>query len=91
MAKNFRSFARWPSGTLPHESPPDASYDDHETAAQAQGVCDLLRKNGLGGDGKVFPLETWVIPLCPERPGFTHQFSSATRKCISCGAELDPA
>jgi hypothetical protein len=36
------------------------STDYHETKEQAEAVCASLKRNGLGGEGKSFPLRTWV-------------------------------
>ena len=88
--KLFRSFARWPAGTHFGEQC-DVTSDDHFTEAEANGVGDLLKQNGYGGNGRIFPLETWVIPLCPET-GETHSFSAAKPTdrhltCITCGLQ----
>jgi len=64
--KKFRSIAHWPTGAIGFDN--DISTDEHDTEAEAQGVCDLLRRNGLGGDGKVFPLSTAVQPILPVQP-----------------------
>lgn len=55
----FRSFAKWPKGTVAN----DTSYDDHGTREQAQAVCDLLKLEGFGGDGKVFPVRAYVLEV----------------------------
>jgi len=34
--------------------------DTHDTEGQAQGVCNMLERNGFGGRGKDFPIRTWV-------------------------------
>ena len=58
----YISNARWPRGTV-------AGYDDyistdyHETFQQAEKVCEMLEDEGFGGDGKIFPVETWVSTL----------------------------
>lgn len=61
--KTYISFARWPVGSVPFATPPDWSSDTHETREQAQGVVDLLKKNGLGGEGKIFPIQAWIEPI----------------------------
>lgn len=42
--------------------------DLHDTQEQAQAVCDILRRDGLGGGGKHFPEKTWVEPEGPKVP-----------------------
>lgn len=59
-AARWRSCARWPKGTLSACDPPDTSDDTHDTRDQAVAVCFMLRRDGLGGNGTVFPLETWI-------------------------------
>ena len=56
-----QSVAYWPAGTTCE--PNDITRDNHYSHAEAEGVCSLLRRNGFGGDGKVFPLRTEVIEL----------------------------
>lgn len=57
----WRSCAKWPT-TVTTSFPRNVSKDTHDTKAQAEGVCTLLHRDGLGGDRKVFPLTTWVEP-----------------------------
>lgn len=55
--KRWRSCARWPEGTV---CGTDKTTDVHDTKEQAMGVCRLLKQNGFGGNGGVFPIRTWV-------------------------------
>lgn len=55
--KKWRSCARWPHK---HGFDRDLTTDEHETRAAAQAVCDILQREGLGGDRVHFPFETWV-------------------------------
>ncbi len=57
----FYSCAVWPKGTFRCQG--DYTEDSHSSEAQAEGVCALLRREGAGGERKVFPLDTWVVPL----------------------------
>lgn len=50
--KPFKSVAQWPDGTT--------SEDQHDTRAQAEGVCTLLKREGFGGERRVFPTRTEV-------------------------------
>lgn len=55
----WRSVAVWPADSgLSIDN--NTSTDTHDTREQAEGVCKLLRENGFGGDGKIFPVETRV-------------------------------
>lgn len=58
----YTSNAEWPvsAGVTGNRS-----VDSHISREAAEGVCDLLRSEGLGGDRKIFPLRVWVEP--PER------------------------
>lgn len=58
--KKYKSFAMWPVGTVGDGR--DITDDIHNTKEQAEGVCDLLRQNGFGGDLNVFPLRAWTEP-----------------------------
>lgn len=61
----FQSFAKWnpeevPTGALDHHN---ETTDDHGTEAEAQGVADMLMRDGFGGERRVFPVETGVRPV----------------------------
>jgi len=56
-AKKFKSVAIWPTGVGIHIT---ESSDTHDTREQAEAVCKMLRRDGFGGDGKIFPIETRV-------------------------------
>lgn len=60
----FKSFAQWPPGTISGGN--DTSDDTHDTREQAEAVCQLLRRNGFGGCGQVFPVRTWTEPAWRE-------------------------
>ena len=36
------------------------STDNHRTREEAEAVCKLLERDGLGGDGIIYPTETFV-------------------------------
>lgn len=55
--KGFKSVAIWPTGVGIHIT---ESSDTHDTRDQAEAVCKMLRDQGFGGDGKIFPIETHV-------------------------------
>lgn len=61
MRTQFKSVAKWPDGvgiTLGNAN--NTSEDMHGSREAAQAVCDMLVKNGFGGDGLVFPVWTQV-------------------------------
>lgn len=55
--KTWKSVAVWPDEL---HVPNDISEDEHDTEDQAKGVCQLLEKEGFGGERKVFPIKTYV-------------------------------
>ena len=55
---SFTSHATWPKGTF--DGIGNKSTDTHHSAEAAFAVCDLLRQQGAGGEGKAFPLTTCV-------------------------------
>jgi hypothetical protein len=57
--KKWKSHAEWPE---PNHGV-QFSEDTHDTREQAQSVCDMLQREGLGGEGKVFPIQTWVTEI----------------------------
>jgi hypothetical protein len=56
----WTSKAEWPKGTISQSRANDITTDDHPTEAQARAVCRMLERDGLGGEGKIFPVRTWV-------------------------------
>ncbi len=57
---SWTSNAQWPIGSICQRRANDKTTDTHDTEAQARAVCRMLESDGLGGEGKVFPLRTWV-------------------------------
>lgn len=63
---SWTSNAQWPKGSVCQGK----TTDTHDTEAQARAVCRMLERDGLGGEGKVFPLRTWAEndePVPPEQ------------------------
>ena len=54
----YTSNAEWPAGTV---SGTITTKDEHDTLERAKAVCDRLESEGLGGEGSVFPIRTWVV------------------------------
>lgn len=62
--KAWRSIAVWPDTIkVGNVIGKNESDDTHYCEEQAEAVCNLLRKHGFGGDGKVFPISTRVEPV----------------------------
>ena len=64
----YQSNAKWPLDAYKGPYGDGISTDKHRSMAAAQAVCDGLKREGLGGEGKLFPLETWVTKLPEQRP-----------------------
>ena len=62
-SSTHRSHARWPEGTFCSADQHQISTDNHPDEQSAKSVCKLLEAEGFGGDGEIFPLETWVTPI----------------------------
>lgn len=58
--KRFKSCARWEHK---HGFQDDMTTDEHDTKAQALAVCEVLKRDGLGGERIHFPIDTWVEPV----------------------------
>ena len=62
----WRSRAEWSPGHIYNKYEGDnTTCDKHDTREQAEAVCGLLRRNGLGGERIIFPVRTWVEPVLP--------------------------
>ncbi len=55
--KKWKSVAKWDSCLGFCDN---TTTDTHHTKEEAESVCRLLRREGLGGNGTHFPLETKV-------------------------------
>ena len=64
MSTQWKSYATWPI-KVSNEFPYNTSMDTHDTEEQAEAVCSKLHMEGFGGDRKIFPLKTWVVPPDP--------------------------
>ena len=58
--KKYQSNAEWPQGVYDYGARKNVSTDLHFTEEEAQGICNLLTKHGFGGQGKHYPVRTWV-------------------------------
>lgn len=61
--RRWRSVAVWPASVTGLGNIQNESTDEHETESKAQFICGMLRRQGLGGEGKIFPLSTRVEPI----------------------------
>lgn len=57
--KKYRSVVVWPPEVSLGRSD-CKSIDQHDTLGQAEAVARGVARGGLGGEGKIFPLETWT-------------------------------
>lgn len=57
----YKSCAEWPSDCCP--SIGNYSQDSHDSKETAEAICRVLLIGGFGGDGKFFPVRTWVEPI----------------------------
>ena len=56
----YQSNAEWPEGTIRVAQAENKTQDKHHTKAEAKAVYGMLKKDGYGGDGEVFPVRVWV-------------------------------
>jgi len=73
--KKWKSCAKW-EGNLEFSN--SLTTDQHDTKEQAEAVCEMLERDGFGGDGIHFPINTWVEPI----PYFIHH--NKPKQKISC-------
>lgn len=55
------SVAKWPYPQVRLGNGDNSSSDEHETKEQAIAVIGALEKRGFGGNGNIFPVETYVM------------------------------
>lgn len=63
-----KSIITWPPEVklgCPHGG--NESTDTHHSKEAAEGVCELARKIGFGGNGEHFPIATRVEPIIEEK------------------------
>ena len=58
----YRSIVLWPDEVSTGKTP-NESRDTHPSREAAEIVCRRIEREGLGGEGKVFPLSTRVEPI----------------------------
>lgn len=56
----WQSNAMWASNVYRGMDGKCVSTDTHLTQEEALAVCNALNREGFGGLGKDFPIETWV-------------------------------
>lgn len=86
----WRSRAEWPSHCEignPFEGD-NTTADRHNTREQAEAVCRMLEREGLGGERIHFPVRTWVEPILPtdeneSRVRFVHRLAKMDRAAIN--------
>lgn len=55
----YKSCAQWHPGHV-YYPVKDITTDIHDTKEQAEAVCRMLERDGLGGERIHFPIKTWV-------------------------------
>lgn len=61
-----QSNVQWPASvSLSRDD--NVSTDTHMSVEHAATVCRALEREGLGCEGKIFPLRTWVSPVDGEQ------------------------
>jgi len=58
QTKLFKSCIEWNPEEVCLEN--SITTDLHETYEQAESICKIIQRDGLGGEGKIFPIKTWV-------------------------------
>lgn len=59
------SNAMWPAGTIVGGTilqNDQITSDFHSSRKEARSICQMLMRDGFGGDGKIFPVKVWVEP-----------------------------
>lgn len=56
----FKSVAKWPHPQVNLGNSENTSDYSHATLSSARIICQILENDGFGGDGVIFPIETWV-------------------------------
>lgn len=56
----YSSCAQWPPEVYTDANGNNVTFDDHSNYDRAAAVCDRLKREGFGGEGKHFPIRTWV-------------------------------
>lgn len=60
-AQKARSIAVWPDTiSVGNVAGKNESIDEHDSSEAAHAVCRMLKRDGFGGEGKVFPISTRV-------------------------------
>lgn len=59
----WQSNVQWPLETYRGMYGDGVSTDKHRNKESALAVCDALKKEGFGCEGKAFPVKTWVEPV----------------------------
>lgn len=58
----WKSCAQWPLDVYKGMYGDGISTDTHINKEAARAVCSALEAEGFGGEGKHFPIKTWIAP-----------------------------
>lgn len=61
--KKWASVAKWPYPDVNLMSGDNSSVDYHDTKEQALAVIRRLKKEGFGGEGRLFPIEVYITEV----------------------------
>lgn len=65
LGLKWQSNVVWPNGSIYAINDDYTTSDLHEKRSDAVAVCNMLTKDGLGGEGKIYPMRTSVeVTLC---------------------------
>ncbi|MGI9569269.1 MAG: hypothetical protein ACR2PH_05920, partial [Desulfobulbia bacterium] len=59
----YQSHAEWPDHVYTNELGKHISTDKHLSKEEADSACRGLEREGFGGMGKEFPIQTWTAPV----------------------------
>lgn len=64
----WTSNAEWPRQVYRGIDGSGITTDTHSSEYAAQCVCEALEREGFGGEGKHFPIRTWVSRIPSTQP-----------------------
>jgi hypothetical protein len=59
----YKSNIQWESKVYINEYGDPVSTDEHDTKERAESICNMIKRDGFGGQGVDFPVKTWVSEL----------------------------
>jgi len=59
----YESWAKWPYPEVQLGNEENISTDEHPSKEHAEAIIKMLKRDGFGGEGKIFPIATGICPL----------------------------